>query len=100
MDFIKPYQTSGLKNELCDHLKTVTAEETLFPEPVLLSDNIIDEIGVLKYETIAQCKELNETASLRNKNAVVCFDDGQYTLLYQIKFTTVLNSGDSLLVTT
>ena len=83
MDFIKwtlpkTCQANGLKNELCDHLKTVTAHQTLFPEPVLLSDNIIYEIGVLKYETIVKCKELNEKASLRNKNAVVCFDDGQY----------------------
>ena len=78
MDFIKTCQVSGLKNELCDHLKTVTANQTLFPDPVLLSDNIIDEIGVLKYETIVKCKELYEKASLRNKNAVVCFDDGQY----------------------
>ena len=77
MDFIKTCQASGMKNELCDHLKTVTADQTLFPEPVLLSNEMIDEIGVLKYETIARYKELNETASLINKNAVVCFDDGQ-----------------------
>ena len=78
MDFLKTCQACGLKNELCDHLKTVTADQTLFPEPVLLSDNIIDEIGVLKYKTIVKCKQLNEKASLRNKNAIVCFDDGQY----------------------
>ena len=78
MDFIKTCQASGLKNELCDHWKTVTADQALFPEPVLLSDNIIDEIGVLKYETIVRCKLLNVKASLRNKNVVVCFDDGQY----------------------
>ena len=59
-------------------LKTVTADQTLFPEPVLFSDDITDEIGVLKYEAIVPCKELNETASLRNKNPVVCFNDGQY----------------------
>ena len=78
MDFIKTCQANGLKNEFCDHLKTVTADQTLFPDPVFLSDNIIDEIRVLKYETIVKCKELYEKASLRNKNAVVCFDDGQY----------------------
>ena len=78
MDFIKTCQANGLKNEFCDRWKTVTADQTLFPDPVLLSDNIIDEIGVLKYETIVKCKELYEKASLRNKNAVVCFDDGQY----------------------
>ena len=78
MDFIKTCRAFGLKNEPCGHLKTVAADQTLFPEPVLLSNNIIDEIGVLKYETIVKCKELNEKASLRNKNAVVCFDDGQY----------------------
>ena len=78
MGFIETCQASGLKNELCDHLKTVTADQTLFPEPVLLSDDIIDEIGVLKYETIARCKELNETVPLRNRNWAVCFDDGQY----------------------
>ena len=54
MDFIKICHASGLKNELCDHLKTVNADQTLFPEPVLLSDNIIDKIGVLKYETIVK----------------------------------------------
>ena len=77
MDFIKTCQASGMKNEFWDHLKTVTADQTLFPEPVLLSNEMIDEIGVLKYETIARYKELNETTSLRNKNAVVCFNDGQ-----------------------
>ena len=78
MDFIKTCQVNGLQNKFCDHLKTVTAEQTLFPDPVLLSDNIIEEIGVLKYETIVKCKELYEKASLRSKNAVVCFDDVQY----------------------
>ena len=92
MDFIKTCQASGLKNELCDHLKNVTAGQTLCPEPVLLSDNIIDEIGVLKYEPIVRCKELNEKSSLRNKNAAVCFDDGQYKHLSVI--------SNSLLVTT
>ena len=74
----------------------------MFPEPVLLSDNIIEEIEVLKYETISRCKELNETASLRNKDAVVCsmMANINTSLLYQIKFTTMLNSSDSLLVTT
>ena len=48
VDFIKTCQASGLKNELCDHWKTVTADQALFPEAVLLSDNIIDKIGVLK----------------------------------------------------
>ena len=84
MDFIETGDVSGLKNELCDHLKPVTTDKTLFPEPVVLSDDIIDEIGVLQYETIARCKELNETASLRNKNVVVCFDDGQYKHLFVI----------------
>ena len=78
MEFIKTCQASGLKTELCDHLKTVTAHQILFPESVLPSDNIIYEIGVLKSQTIVKCKELNGKASLRNKNAVVCFDDGQY----------------------
>ena len=56
----------------------------MFPERVLLSDDVIEEIGVLKYETISRCKELNETASLRNEDAVVCFDDGQYKHLLVI----------------
>ena len=77
MDFIKTCQASGMKNEPCDYLKTVTTDQTLFPEPVLLSNEMIDKIGVLKYETIARYKELNETTSLTNKNAIVCFDDGQ-----------------------
>ena len=78
MDFIETCQASGLKNELCDHLKTVTADQTVFPEPVSLSDDKIEEVGVKKHETIARCKKLNKTASLKNKNAVVCFDDDQY----------------------
>ena len=75
MDFIETCQASGMKNELCDHLKIITADQTLFPETVLLSEEIIYDIGVLKYETIARCKELSETTPLRNKNAVACFDD-------------------------
>ena len=55
----------------------------LFPEPVLLSDDTIGKTGVLKYNRTAWYKELNETASLRNKNAVVCFDDGQYNHLFR-----------------
>ena len=51
IDIIETCQASGLKNELCDHLKSVTADQTLFPEQVLVSDDIIDEIRVLKYET-------------------------------------------------
>ena len=68
MEFIKTCHTNGLTNKF----------QTLFPDPVLLSDNIIDEIEVLKNETIVKCKESYEKASLRNKNAVVCFDEGQY----------------------
>ena len=55
LDVIKTCHASGLKNELCDHLKTVITDQTLFPEPVLLSDNINDEIRVLKYETTVRC---------------------------------------------
>ena len=54
IDIIETCQASGLKNELCDHLKSVTADQTLFPEQVLLSDDIIDEIRVLKYETFGR----------------------------------------------
>ena len=51
IDMIETCQASGLKNELCDHLKSVTADQTLFPEQVLVSDDLIDETRVLKYET-------------------------------------------------
>ena len=72
----------------------------MFPEPVLLSDGITDKIGVLKYETTAWYKELNEIAYLRNKSTVLMMANINTSLLYHTKFTAVLNSGDSLLVTT
>ena len=49
----------------------------LFPEPVLLSDDIIDDIGVLKYEATARSNELNNI--FRNsifKKQECSFNDG------------------------
>ena len=78
MDFLETRQASELKNELCDHLKTVTADQTVFFRARFFKWRYSWRIWSLKYGTIARCKELNKTASLRNKNAIVCFDDGQY----------------------
>ena len=81
MNFIEMYQASWLKNDFCNHLKTVIADQPLFPEPVFSSGDTIGKTGVLKYSRTAWYKELNETVSLRNKNAVVSFDDHQYNHL-------------------
>ena len=74
---------SGLGYEMCEHLTMVKNLNTLFPETIVLSENVLEplsngsDIGTrsLKPETIEKCKEINKLAIANEKWPVVAFDN-------------------------
>ena len=70
MDFMGICGKSGLGYEMCEHLKMVENLNTLFPETIMLSENVLESfsndsgIGTrcLKPETIEKCEEINNLA--------------------------------------
>ena len=83
MDFMGICGQSGLGYEMCEHLKMVGNLNTLFPETIMLSENVLEslssgsDIGTryLKPETIEKCKEINNLAIANEKWPVVAFDN-------------------------
>ena len=61
---------SDLGYEMCEHLKMVENLNTLFPETIILSENVLESFSndsgigkrCLKPETIEKCKEINNLA--------------------------------------
>ena len=70
MDFLGTCGTSSLAYEMCEHLKMVENLNTLFPETIMLSKNVLEFLSngsdsgtsCLKPETIEKCKEINNLA--------------------------------------
>ena len=70
MDFMGICGKSGLGYEMCEHLKMVKNLNNLFPEIIMLSENVLEslsngiDIGTrcLKPEAIEKCKETNSLA--------------------------------------
>ena len=75
LDFMEICGKSGLGYEMCEHLKMVEKLITLFPESIILSDNVLEslsngsDIGTrcLKPETMEKCKEINNLAIANEK---------------------------------
>ena len=70
MDFMGICRKSDLSYEMCEHLKMVENLNTLFPETIILSENVLESFSndsgigkrCLKPETIEKCKEINNLA--------------------------------------
>ena len=70
MDFMRICRKSSLAYEMCEHLKMVENLNTLFPETIMLSKNVLEFLSngsdsgtsCLKPETIEKCKEINNLA--------------------------------------
>ena len=80
MQFMSVRYDSGLQNELCRHLKSVSAKNSFYPEKTILHDDVIDSISENKYifkqKAVEKCKALNKLAIKKDKNPLAVFEDG------------------------
>ena len=68
---------------MCEHFKMVENLNTLFPETIMLSKNVLESLSngsdiwtrCLKPETIERCKEINNLAIANEKWPIVAFDN-------------------------
>ena len=68
---------------MCEHLKRFENLNTLFPETIMLSENVLEslsngsEIGTrcLKPEKIEKCRQINNLAIASEKWPVIAFDN-------------------------
>ena len=76
MQFMSVCHNNGLQNELCRHLKSVSAKNSFFPEKTVLHDDVIDSLSenkyILKQETVGKCKALNKLAMEKEKKSTRC----------------------------
>ena len=74
---------SSMKDHLCDHLKAVSAETTLFQEKIELGDDCLEEMSeendkILKRATIESCIELKNHAESEKSPLIVIWERGNY----------------------
>ena len=68
---------------MCEHLTMVENLNTLFPETIMLSENMLESLSsgsdietrYLKPEKIEKCKEINNLTTANEKWSVVASDD-------------------------
>ena len=72
-----------MRKKMCEHLKMVKNLNTLFPEAIMLSENVLESLSngsdtgtrCLKPETTEKCKEINNLAIANEKWPLVAFDN-------------------------
>ena len=83
MEFMEICGKSGLGYEMREHLNMVENLNALFPETIMLSENVLESLSngsnvetrCLKPETIEKCKEINNLAIAKEKWPIVAFDN-------------------------